>query len=262
MASHLPICTACGSQYDAAPGGGIPFNCKICDDPRQFVPPAGQQWTTLETLRQDSNRSNRWETSPYNPKIWSIWTEPKIRDLGGLEAVVISHPHFYTTYVDWATVFDCPVYVSELDREWICQEAPEANMVKFIRGASEPILPGVTAITAGGHFPGSLVLHWDDQLFIADTIQTIPAAHTPEPRPLGQTSFTFQWSIPNMIPLDPDTIFGIWESIRSYDFRTTYGAFNGMPVRDDRVKERILESMKTQVRHMGWKEHHLLNEQV
>ena len=53
-------------------------------------------------------------------------------------------------------------------------------MIRFIdgpAGAFERILPGVTAVKAGGHFPGSLVLHWDDQLFIADTMVTVPVSH-------------------------------------------------------------------------------------
>ena len=32
----------------------------------------------------------------------------------------------------------------------------------------------MTAIKVGGHFAGSLVLHWDDKLFIADTFVTVP----------------------------------------------------------------------------------------
>ena len=43
-------------------------------------------------------------------------------------------------------------------------------------GAVERILPGVTAIKTGGHFPGSLVLHWEKKLFIADTIVTVPVS--------------------------------------------------------------------------------------
>ncbi|KAL8836739.1 MAG: hypothetical protein Q9170_002803 [Blastenia crenularia] len=215
---QLPICTACGSQYDM-PGGGNPLSCKICE----------------------------------------------IRELGGLKAIVISHPHFYTTYVDWAQFFDCPVYISADDKEWICRKAPKEDIIQFIDGppgTTEVIVPGVTAIKAGGHFPGSLVLHWDEQLFIADTIMTVPSAYTPHPRPPGQTSYTFQWSIPNMIPLGPDEIFGIWKAIKPYNFHTTYGAFNGMTVRDKDLKSRVLESMKTQVRREGWVEHDLLNEQA
>lgn len=104
----------------------------------------------------------------------------KIERKGGLDAIVVSHPHYYTSYVEWASRFQCPVYISMDDEEWICREAPREDMIKFIEGpvgTSETILPGVTAIKAGGHFPGSLVLHWDDQLFIADTIVTVPVNH-------------------------------------------------------------------------------------
>ena len=35
------------------------------------------------------------------------------------------------------------------------------------------ILEGVTAIKTGGHFDGSLVLHWERKLFIADSLLTV-----------------------------------------------------------------------------------------
>lgn len=95
--------------------------------------------------------------------------------------MVISHPHFYTTYVEWATRFDCPVYLAVDDQQWICRVPSDEKIIKFIEGpvgATQTILPGVTAIKAGGHFPGSLVLHWNDQLFIADTIMTVPVRST------------------------------------------------------------------------------------
>lgn len=153
--------------------------------------------------------------------------------------------------------------MSSEDKEWICRQAPKSNTIRLIDGPvgkSQQILPGVTAIKAGGHFPGSLVLHWEDQLFIADTIMTVPvshllkfsifhnlftsaqSAHTPHPRPSGQTSYTFQWSIPNMIPLAPDEISNIWEAIKSYDFHTTYGAFNGMNVHDKVLNREFLKA--------------------
>ncbi|KAL8689382.1 MAG: hypothetical protein Q9218_004934 [Villophora microphyllina] len=91
---------------------------------------------------------------------------------------------------------------------------------------------------------------------------TVPSAYSPHPRPAGQTSYTFQWSIPNMIPLGPDAILGIWEAVIGFEFHTTYGGFPGMNVRDKDVKQRILGSMKTQVRSEGWKEHEILDEVV
>ncbi len=47
---------------------------------------------------------------------------------------------------------------------------------KPIEGSTEEILPGVTAIKTGGHFDGSLVLHWEEKLFIADTFITVPVS--------------------------------------------------------------------------------------
>ena len=42
------ICTACGTQYpDSA---GPPKACTICEEERQYVPPTGQSWTTLQSL--------------------------------------------------------------------------------------------------------------------------------------------------------------------------------------------------------------------
>ena len=40
----------------------------------------------------------------------------------------------------------------------------------------EEIVPGVTAIKVGGHFEGSMVLHWDGHLFIADTFVNVPVS--------------------------------------------------------------------------------------
>ena len=52
-------------------------------------------------------------------------------------------------------------------------------MLHFIDGPSgttEEVLPGVKAVKTGGHFPGSLVLHWEKKLFIADTVVTVPVS--------------------------------------------------------------------------------------
>src|SRR5262249_14247754 len=42
------ICETCGSQFP--PSDAPPPSCPICEDERQFVPPSGQRWTTLEAL--------------------------------------------------------------------------------------------------------------------------------------------------------------------------------------------------------------------
>src|ERR1041385_2098729 len=43
------ICTACGTQYP--PSEAPPAQCPVCEDERQFLPPEGQSWTTLDRLR-------------------------------------------------------------------------------------------------------------------------------------------------------------------------------------------------------------------
>jgi hypothetical protein len=43
------ICATCGTQFAATEQP--PAECAICQDPRQVVPPAEQQWTSLEGLR-------------------------------------------------------------------------------------------------------------------------------------------------------------------------------------------------------------------
>lgn len=45
---------------------------------------------------------------------------------------------------------------------------------RFIKGPTEEIVVGVTAVKLGGHFDGSLVLHWESKLYIADTLVTVP----------------------------------------------------------------------------------------
>lgn len=98
-----------------------------------------------------------------------------IQSKGGLKAIVISHPHYYTTHLDWAKTFDCPVYFSREDVEWVNQPDPESRR-KLLKDTFEDIIDGVGAIKVGGHFPGSLVLLWEKKLFIADSLVTTPVS--------------------------------------------------------------------------------------
>jgi hypothetical protein len=80
------------------------------------------------------------------------------------------------------------------------------------------------------------------------------------------------FSIPNWVPLDPDSILRIWKAMKLYDFHTTYGnVVDTMVVREGkevdggqgmRLKERMLQSAKIAVRRMGWREHEMLLEEV
>lgn len=58
-----------------------------------------------------------------------------INDKGGLKAIVISHPHFYTTHLEWARVFACPVYVADDDKMWLNREDKE-GVRKWVKGVT------------------------------------------------------------------------------------------------------------------------------
>lgn len=97
-----------------------------------------------------------------------------LTSLGGIDAIVISHPHYYTTLDVWAKAFGCPVYLSSEDQQWLsCADSTGSSRVPIATSTME-VVEGVTAIKVGGHFDGSLVLHWGKRLFIADSMVTVP----------------------------------------------------------------------------------------
>ena len=64
------ICTACGTQYP--PSEKPPALCRICEEERQYVPPRGQSWTTLDALRLSHMNSYR----EYEPNVIGIGSQP------------------------------------------------------------------------------------------------------------------------------------------------------------------------------------------
>jgi hypothetical protein len=166
------------------------------------------------------------------------------------------------------------------DKQWLNRLDRLGKARTFIEGKEEEIevrgeRTGVIALKLGGHFPGSLVCLAFGRLLIADTLVTTPSglgdwSKGPDAgeggRPGGLNSFAFMWSIPNMIPLSPDEIVGMWDVLKKHEFSSTHGAFLGMEVHDGHggsdsgVKKRVLESMQIQVKRMGWGEHAFLKE--
>src|SRR4051812_4174783 len=114
------ICVACGTQF--ADAEAPPPSCPICEDPRQYVPPGGQRWTTLGELRGGHRNDVRDDgglvgvgTTPHfaigqrallvpHGEANVLWdcvtllddvTADEVERRGGLAAIAISHPHFY-----------------------------------------------------------------------------------------------------------------------------------------------------------------------
>jgi glyoxylase-like metal-dependent hydrolase (beta-lactamase superfamily II) len=215
-------------------------------------------------------------------------TVRRVRELGGLRAIVISHPHYYSTHAEWAHTFDCPVYLAGEDRRWTTVSSPrqvflaegEFEFELSLSAGSGPTLSstssssGITVLKLGGHFPGSLVLLYKSRLLVADTLMTTPAGLgnwnvdglgrvREGGRPPGLNSYSFMWSIPNMIPLASDEIERMWSVLKKHEFASTHGAFLSTDIIGKDSKEmsrRVLESMQIQIRCMGYGEHSLLKE--
>ncbi|KAK7757785.1 hypothetical protein SLS62_000163 [Diatrype stigma] len=283
------ICCACGVQYDTRSAR----SCKICDDPRQYVPPEGQTWTTLREMQLSKKYTNVFHKDKYHSGIISIFTEPqfaigqrafllcagpvnilwdcityiddatvkRIKDLGGISAIAISHPHYYSSSLVWAEAFNCKVYLSLEDKSFLMRTGPAHVLFK----GQQLELPSDEFVVAkvGGHFPGSSVLWWKSErkLFISDSISVVPSGVYHENRPNYTASFTFMWSYPNMIPLPPDAVYDIWKAVADFDFEDTHGAFWGKDTRG-RSKERVLQSAQLFVTYMGHPKHAIHQEVV
>ncbi len=239
------ICTTCGTQYEAAVNA--PKNCPICEDERQFVNWNGQEWTTISDLQ----RSHQNVLKPQGPGITGIGITPKfaigqrallvqtgdgnllwdcislideatteaVRALGGISAIAISHPHYYSSMAEWSEKFgNVPIYIHADDRRWVMRRSP--NIV-FWKGEQEKLFGNLTLIRCGGHFEGGTVLHWGDgekgagALLTGDIIQVVQ----------DRRFVSFMWSFPNYIPLAASAVNRIVQSVRPFNFKRIYGAW-------------------------------------
>lgn len=260
------ICVTCGVQFveTAEP----PAHCPICEDERQYVNWNGQQWTTLEQLR--AQRHN--VLKPVEPALTGIGTEPSfaigqrallvqspegnvlwdcisllddatieaVRALGGVSAIAISHPHFYSAMVEWSRAFDAPIYLHEANREWVMRPDPA---IVFWQGETHQLGAGITQIRCGGHFEGATVLHWAagagrrGALLTGDTITVVP----------DRRYVTFMYSYPNLIPLSAPAVRRIVKAVEPFAFDRIHGGWFERVVAAD-AKAAIARSAQRYIR--------------
>jgi hypothetical protein len=234
------VCVTCGTQF--AERDEPPPECPICVDPRQYVPPDGQHWTTLAALRRDHENAIEREgelvgiaTTPKfaigqrallvpfagSNLLWDCVTllddatAAEVERRGGLAAIAISHPHYYSCMVEWAQRFDCPIHLHSADAEWVMRPDPA---VEHWSGETLELGHGLTLIRGAGHFPGGTVLHRADgagALLAGDIIQVIP----------DRTHVAFMWSYPNLVPLPERTVASIAAAVEPFAFDALYGAW-------------------------------------
>jgi hypothetical protein len=264
------ICTACGLQFGQT--SAPPQVCPVCEDERQFVPQSGQEWTDMAAISR--SHSIVWDEEadgihslrispdfaigqralliegPDGNILWdclSLVDETsldRIAALGGLMAIVISHPHFYSSMNEWSSACgNVPIYVHADDGEWV--QRCGATLRPW---SGESLQLGLaTVIRCGGHFTGSCVLYcpWLEggrgALFVGDTMQVT----------LDRRYVSFMRSYPNLIPLNARAVRLISNAVRPYQFESIYGGFTGRTIKTngsrvvDRSVERYLRAIQT-----------------
>ncbi len=235
------ICETCGTQYAETPSP--PDHCPICEDDRQYVGWRGQTWTTHAALGQQYSlriehddgvlgvglrgdfaipqRALLLETNSGN-LLWecvSLVTDEAVSELkarGGLQQIVISHPHFYSAMVEWSEAFGgVPILLHEADREWIQRPSPR---IRFWSGDVHRLSEDVTLIRCGGHFPGSTALHWSrarrrPALLSGDALQVAS----------DRRHVAFMYSYPNYVPMKTGDVLAMRARLTDYDYDDVYG---------------------------------------
>ncbi len=258
------ICQTCAVEH-----AEVVEVCAICADERQWVPAAGQQWTTLDELAAAGHQTRVRELEPdlfgvtVEPKVGIgqqahlvvtsrgnlLWDPPgylddegvrRIHEHGELAAIASSHPHMFGVQVEWSRALGgVPVLVAEPDIEWVSR--PD-QAIRAWAGTLE-VLPGVTLVQLGGHFPGSAVALWaagaggNGVLFGGDTIQTNP----------DRASVTFMRSYPNRIPLSARVVQRLTQAVEVFSFDRTYDNFGGTI--DTGARSAVRRSAE---RYIGW----------
>jgi glyoxylase-like metal-dependent hydrolase (beta-lactamase superfamily II) len=242
------ICLTCGTSYPPSPEP--PPRCPICLDERQYVGPDGQRWVSPAELA--AGHANR--VALHEPGLLAIATEPKfaigqrallvdgllwdclsllddataeaVAAHGGIRAIAISHPHYYSAMADWAERFDAPILLHADDAEHIMRPSPR---VQLWSGERHPLWDGLELVRLGGHFAGATVCLWPGgaegrgALLSGDVVQVV-----------ADTDWaSFMWSYPNFIPLPAREVQRMRGVLETLAFDRVYGAFWSSVMRED-----------------------------
>jgi len=236
------ICETCGTQF--AERATPPPNCLICEDERQYVGWNGQRWTTHDELARrfrlrieedagllgigidgDFAIPQRALLLPTGAGhlMWecvSLVTDEAIAALnarGGVDRIVISHPHFYSAMVEWSDALGgVPILLHEADRQWVQRPS---DRIDYWSGDALRLSDDVTLLRVGGHFDGSTALHWNGgpreggALFPGDALQVV----------LDRRHVTFMYSYPNYIPMKTRDVHAMRALLDGFDFADVYG---------------------------------------
>lgn len=264
------ICVQCGNQFGASER--VPDRCPICEDPRQYVNPNGQTWTTVDAMQQDyHNVLGQLEpglteigTAPkfgigqrallvQTPKGNVLWdclsliddaTVEAIGALGGIAALAMSHPHMFGSMVQWSHAFgNAPIYLHADFEAWVQRPDP---VIRFWQGERHDLDAGPSLIRCGGHFTGSTVLLWQQGAEGRGVLLTSDTLHvTPDRRHVG-----FMYSYPNYIPLSPTAVDQVVNTVMPLAFDRIYSHFYHLVIEAD-GKEAVRRSAERHKQAVG-----------
>lgn len=247
---HCYICTTCGTQH--APRDRPPDRCRNCQDDRQHVGWDGQRLTTHDDLATElrvrierdhqlvgigiherfaiPERALLLQTPDVGNVLWdcvSVVTPEAVsamRAIGGVDLIAISHPHFYASMVEWSGAFGgAPILIHRDDADWISRSSAA---ITHWHGERYALSPAVTLVHLPGHFPGSAALHWTggpegrSVLLAGDSLHVAADRH----------HITVMHSVPNYIPVGPDTIRELQRRLDDLTFDDLYGYTWGLNI--------------------------------
>lgn len=236
-----PICATCGTQFETR--DATPARCPVCEDERQYVGLQGQRWTDMADLRASKRlrieddagllgigvadfaipqRALLLPTDDGNI-LWeclSLVTDAGVEALrarGGVDAIAISHPHFYASMVEWSEALGgVPILLHAADRAWVQRMS---RRIEFWQGERMQLSRDVTLVRCGGHFDGSTALHWGSgprqggALFPGDALQVA----------MDRRHVGFLYSYPNNLPMRSSDVRAMRERLRGFAFEDVYG---------------------------------------
>jgi hypothetical protein len=244
-------CETCGAQFP--PAEAPPAGCPICEDARQWVPEDGQRWLTAEELsaghRHEIRRDLDYDGVGVEPYFaigqrallvplgeeFVLWdcvplvdeeAAAEIERRGGLAAIAISHPHYYTGMADWAERLDARILLHEADREWITRPT---ERVELWSGDRLAVDDDHELVRLGGHFEGGTVCLWRGgaggagALLSGDVVQVVA----------DRDWVSFMRSYPNLVPLAAREVARIRDALAELEFERLYGAFWHSVVAED-----------------------------
>lgn len=246
----IHLCATCAVETDGP--CSTDRLCPICADERQYLPPGGQRWTTVEQLVKTGHVLEWFEVEPDLVGLVSkpgvgigqqsmvvrtdegnlLWDPPglitneavdHVRRLGRTVAIAASHPHMFGVQLAWAEVLDAPVLVNAKDADWV-QRASDA--IELWSGERR-ITSTVSLHELGGHFPGSGVALWTagaagrGVLLAGDTIFANPDG-----------TASFMRSYPNRIPLSAAVVQRLADATDRLAFDRLYNNF-GAGIREN-----------------------------